>query len=106
MKNIERSAGYYNESSGIWNIGTLTSGSVVTLNLTVTVNKTGNISNFVYVNSSCNDTNSSNDKYTLNITVNKTVDLSIIKLSFSLMIKLNISSILGMILAIFIYRKV
>ena len=35
-----------------------------------------------------------------------TVDLSIIKLSFSLMIKLNISSILGMILAIFIYRKV
>lgn len=34
------------------------------------------------------------------------VDLSIIKFSFSLMIKLNISSILGMILAIFIYRKV
>lgn len=34
------------------------------------------------------------------------VDLSIIKFSFSLMIKLNISSIVGMILAIFIYRKV
>ncbi|MBP3502429.1 MAG: DUF4321 domain-containing protein [Clostridia bacterium] len=34
------------------------------------------------------------------------VDLSIIKFSFSLMIKLNISSILGMILAVFIYRKV
>ncbi len=34
------------------------------------------------------------------------VDLSIIKFSFSLMIKLNISSIIGMILAIFIYRKV
>ena len=34
------------------------------------------------------------------------VDLSIIKFSFSLLIKLNISSILGMILAIFIYRKV
>lgn len=34
------------------------------------------------------------------------VDLSIIKFTFSLMIKLNISSILGMILAVFIYRKV
>lgn len=34
------------------------------------------------------------------------VDLSIIKFSFSLLIKLNISSILGMILAVFIYRKV
>lgn len=35
-----------------------------------------------------------------------TLDLNIIKLSFSFMIKLNISSILGMILAVFIYRKV
>lgn len=34
------------------------------------------------------------------------VDLSIIKFSFSLMIRLNISSILGMILAVFIYRKI
>ena len=34
------------------------------------------------------------------------VDLSVIKFSFSLLIKLNISSILGMILAIVIYRKV
>lgn len=34
------------------------------------------------------------------------VDLSVIKFSFSLLIKLNISSILGMILAIFIYRKI
>ena len=34
------------------------------------------------------------------------VDLSVIKFSFSLVIKLNISSILGMILAIFVYRKI
>lgn len=33
------------------------------------------------------------------------LDLSIIKLSFSLLIKLNISSIIGMIIAIIIYRK-
>ncbi len=35
-----------------------------------------------------------------------TLDLSVIKFSVSLLIKLNISSILGMILAIFIYRKI
>ena len=34
------------------------------------------------------------------------LDLSIIKLSFSLMLKINISSIIGMAIAIFIYRKV
>lgn len=34
------------------------------------------------------------------------LDLSIIKLSFSLMLKINIASIIGMALAIFIYRKV
>lgn len=34
------------------------------------------------------------------------LDLSIIKLTFSLMLKINISSIVGMALAIFIYRKV
>lgn len=34
------------------------------------------------------------------------LDLSVIKLTFGLMFKINISSIIGMILAIFIYRKV
>lgn len=34
------------------------------------------------------------------------LDLSIIKLTFSLMLKINIASIIGMTLAIFIYRKV
>lgn len=34
------------------------------------------------------------------------LDLSIIKLSFSLMLRINIASIIGMALAIFIYRKV
>lgn len=34
-----------------------------------------------------------------------TLDLSVLKISFSLLIKLNISSILGMIIAIVIYRK-
>jgi len=34
------------------------------------------------------------------------LDLSVIKLTFGLMFKINISSIIGMALAIFIYRKV
>ena len=34
------------------------------------------------------------------------LDLSIVKLTFSLMLKINISSIIGMAIAIFIYRKV
>ena len=34
------------------------------------------------------------------------LDLSVIKLSFSFTVKISIASIIGMILAIFIYRKV
>lgn len=34
------------------------------------------------------------------------LDLSIISITFGLMFKINISSIIGMILAIFVYRKV
>lgn len=34
------------------------------------------------------------------------LDLSVVKITFALMLRINISSILGMALAIFIYRKV
>ena len=34
------------------------------------------------------------------------LDLNVIKLTFGLVFKINISSVIGMILAIFIYRKV
>lgn len=34
------------------------------------------------------------------------LDLSVLKLTFGLMFKINIASIIGMILAIFIYKKV
>ncbi len=34
------------------------------------------------------------------------LDLSILKLTFGLMFQLNVASIIGMILAIFIYRKI
>ena len=35
-----------------------------------------------------------------------TLDLSILKLTFSLLFKINIASIVGMAIAIFIYRKI
>lgn len=34
------------------------------------------------------------------------LDLNILKLTFGLMLKINVASIIGMILAIFIYKKV
>lgn len=34
------------------------------------------------------------------------LDLSIIKLSFSLMFKINIASIIGMVISVFAYRKI
>ena len=34
------------------------------------------------------------------------LDLSVIKITFGLMFKINIASIIGMVLAIFIYKKV
>lgn len=34
------------------------------------------------------------------------LDLSVVQITFGLMFKINISSIIGMVLAIFIYRKV
>lgn len=34
------------------------------------------------------------------------LDLSIVQISFGLMFKLNVASIIGMLIAIFIYRKV
>ena len=35
-----------------------------------------------------------------------TLDLNVIKISFALMFKINIASIIGLILAVFIYKKV
>jgi hypothetical protein len=34
------------------------------------------------------------------------LDLSVLKLTFGMMFKINVSSIIGMVLAIFIYKKV
>lgn len=43
------SGGSYNPSSGVWTIGNLSNGASVSLNITVTVNATGNYNNYVTV---------------------------------------------------------
>ena len=72
--------GDYNETSGIWNIGTMAKGQFAQLIVVATVMKAGNVSNFVSVNTTDNDTNMSNNNYTIdNITALPTVNLIIDK---------------------------
>ena len=72
--------GNYNETTGIWNIGTMAKNQFAQLIIVATVMKAGNVSNFVSVNSTDNDTNMSNNNYTIdNITALPTVNLIINK---------------------------
>ncbi|MEH6705513.1 MAG: gliding motility-associated C-terminal domain-containing protein [Galbibacter orientalis] len=51
----DNSAGLYDPTTGIWNVGTLTSGASVIMNITVSVNSTGNYLNSAEV-SAANET--------------------------------------------------
>lgn len=64
------SVGSYNESTGIWTIGTMTSGASATLHITFTPNSTGTIVNTVTLNGlDQTDSNSSNNTASATITV-------------------------------------
>ncbi|WP_157078672.1 DUF11 domain-containing protein, partial [Methanobrevibacter filiformis] len=73
------SKGTYNRTSGIWTIGNLTTGETVTLNLTVLVTGTGNITNIANVTTKENNTGDPDDNET--VTVNDTVNVSIVKVA-------------------------
>ena len=63
-----------------WYIGNLNAGATATLNITARVIKAGNFSNYVQIFAYGNDTNKSNNNYTLpNITAISVVDLEISK---------------------------
>ena len=63
-----------------WLIGNLDAGAIATLNITARVIKAGNFSNYVQIFAYGNDTNKSNDNYTIpNITAIPVVDLEITK---------------------------
>ena len=63
-----------------WSIGNLNAGATATLNITARVIKAGNFSNYVQIFAYGNDTNKSNNNYTLpNITAISVVDLEITK---------------------------
>lgn len=73
------SQGKYNPSSGIWNIGTLSKGESIELNIISKVNQTGNITNNVSVTSREFDINLTNNHDSEIIVVNKSGDLAIVK---------------------------
>ncbi|BBL60983.1 hypothetical protein MARBORIA2_18890 [Methanobrevibacter arboriphilus] len=72
------SDGNYTNSTGIWNIGTLSAGQTVTLTINVTINGTGFIPNYASVNSTENNTNP-NTTVSYNITVPPYSDLILTK---------------------------
>ena len=72
--------GYYDVDEGVWHIGTLNKYDWRQLILVTNVVSVGNISNVVFVNSTENDTNTSNNNASIpNITALPTVDLQIMK---------------------------
>ena len=74
------SDGNYDESAGIWNVGTLDVGSRVSLCIISRVNATGIIENNVSVSGHEHDYNKSNNVDSQTIEVSNATDLSVIKL--------------------------
>ncbi len=73
------SNGKYNPATGIWNIGTLSKGKSITLNIVSMVNATGDIDNNASVTADEFDYNLKNNNDSEVINVNKSGDLCIIK---------------------------
>ena len=72
--------GTYDNSTGIWTVGNITSGASVTLRLVVKVLANGTIPNFANVTGNENDTNITNNNVTSdNITANPKVNLTVVK---------------------------
>ena len=72
--------GYYDKAAGVWHIGTLLNRSTAVLNITAQVISNGTIANAVTVAGTENDTNKSNNNFTIeNITAVNIVDVSINK---------------------------
>ncbi|MDR2967216.1 MAG: DUF11 domain-containing protein [Methanobacteriaceae archaeon] len=71
--------GSYNHTTGIWNIGNLMVNQEVTLTITVTVNKTGTITNFANVTGNEKDENLTNNEANMPINVPSATDLAINK---------------------------
>ena len=71
------SKGYY--TNGMWTIGDLNVGEIVTLELITKIIKTGNFTNIVDVTGNEHDHNKSNNEANKSITVNPAIDLEISK---------------------------
>jgi uncharacterized repeat protein (TIGR01451 family) len=73
------SKGSYNSGTGIWNIGNLVKDEIVSLNITVTVNATGQITNIAIASGNEHDHHPENNQGIAVINGGPTADLNIIK---------------------------
>lgn len=71
--------GFYNASTGIWDIGNLSNGNVASLDMIVTVNNSGNYTNTATVTQLFTDPNPTNNTATATTTPTPTSDLIITK---------------------------
>ena len=71
--------GFYDSTTGIWNIGNLANGNVASLVMTVTVNNSGNYSNTATATQSFTDPNPSDNTSTVITTPIPTSDLIVTK---------------------------
>uniref|UniRef100_UPI00389023A2 hypothetical protein n=1 Tax=Methanobrevibacter sp. TaxID=66852 RepID=UPI00389023A2 len=77
----DNSAGKYNPTTGVWNVGELQANETATLTVKVRVNKVGEITNFVDVNSTQDITNpdDAKDNVTINVKDLDKVDIKVTK---------------------------
>ncbi len=71
--------GKYNETTGIWNIGTMKNGTTVTLNITVKVTKEGKIKNCANASTTTKESNYCNNKDCVWICVKPITDIEVNK---------------------------
>ena len=73
--NSSATKGFYNETTGVWEIDNITPYSNETLNITVTVNKSGFVNNYVNVTSNITDKNLTNNEDNISFTTPPLSDL-------------------------------
>ncbi|MDO5842344.1 MAG: hypothetical protein Q4Q24_03675, partial [Methanobrevibacter ruminantium] len=77
--NVNCSQGYYDQSVGLWSVGSLANGSTATLTIVVRVNATGNFENNVNITGDQMDNDTNNSKANETVVVNATSDLWVSK---------------------------
>ncbi len=75
----DNSAGAYDATTGVWTVGNLTNGTSVSIQITASVNSTGNYTNSAVITGNQPDPNSDNNNDEISVTADAVCDLSLIK---------------------------